>query len=332
MNSNIHVIAEAGTNHGGHLDTGKQLIDVAIAAGADSVKFQVIYPEGLYLPKFFQAGQYLDNEVFQKRAAGMLSDDEYRQLADYSQHHGISFSASVFDARGLDLLDTVNAPYIKIASCDLNNSYFLKQAAERGRPLIVSTGMSTLSEIDRAVTDILATGNTNLVLMHCVSVYPCPTERMNLSFIPTLQQAFGFPVGFSDHTETSLAAAIAVSMGVTWIEKHYTLDRSADGFDHSYAMEPASFTQFIRDLRVVEEACARPTHKLGSAESTVKQRARRSLYAARDLQPGTLLTEEDVLIVRPEGPLAPNDLPLVLGKAIKHPVHQFEALSLECFC
>lgn len=332
MESRVHIIAEAGTNHGGKAETAEHLIDVAIASGADSVKFQVIYPEGLYLPKLVQNGHIVENDVFQKRATGMLSDDDYRRLADYGKSHNIPVSASVFDRRGLDLLDELNAPYIKIASCDLNNSPLLIEAAQRGKKLIVSTGMSSLSEVDRAVSDIVATGNTDLVLMHCVSVYPCPTERMNLGFLKTLQQAFGFPVGLSDHTENSVASAIAVSMGATWIEKHYTYDRSAEGFDHSYAMEPESFTQFICDLRAAEAACSRPGSKVGEAEVTVRQRARRALYAARDLQTGETLSEADVLIVRPEGPLAPNDLPLIVGRSVKQPIRQYQPLSLDSFC
>jgi sialic acid synthase SpsE len=332
VKSNVHVIAEAGTNHGGNLEVAKQLVDIAIAAGANSVKFQMIYPEGLYLPKFFQDGQYVDNEVFQKRAASMLSDNDYRHLGLYCQAQEIGFSASVFDRRGLDLLDELGASYIKIASCDLNHSRLLIEAAERGKLLILSTGMATLGEIDRAVTDIVATGNTNIVLMHCVSVYPCPTEKMNLSFLKTLQQAFGFPVGLSDHTENSLASAIAISMGVTWIEKHFTYDRTAEGFDHVYAMEPEAFTDFICDLRSAEAACHKPDKKLGIDETIVKGRARRALYAARDLSIGEVLTESDVLIVRPEGSLTPNDLPLVLGKSVKQPIHHYQPLSLDHFC
>jgi sialic acid synthase SpsE len=331
MTHKIHLIAEAGNNHNARPAIAKQLVDVAQKAGADSVKFQVIYPEGLYLPKLYADGKLVANEVFQKRLAGMLKDNDYRDLAAYCKSKGIPFSASIFDLRGIDLLDELDVPYFKIASCDLNNSRFLIQAAERGRQMVISTGMATLGEVERAVKDIFSTGNTNLVLMHCVSVYPCRLENMNLSFIDTLKTAFGLPVGLSDHTESSLAAAIAVAKGVTWIEKHFTLDRSSPGFDHAYSMEPDAMVAYIADARASELACQPSGQKVGTTESQTKLRARRSLYAARDLQAGETLDAKDILVVRPEGPLAPNDISLVEGRVLRRNVLQYEPLALEMF-
>jgi len=187
--------------------------------------------------------------------------------------------------------------------------------------------MSTLQEIETAVRDVQTRGNTGLVLMHCVSVYPASTERMNLGFIDTLKSKFDVAVGLSDHTESSLAAAIAVAKGVTWIEKHITLDRSSQGFDHAYAMEPGGFTSYVRDVRSCESACAVTCEKVIPEEATVRQRARRALYAARDLAAGESLQETDVLIVRPEGPLQPNDLPRVLGCVAQRDIRRYEALQ-----
>lgn len=326
--SKLHIIAEAGTNHNASEETGRKLIDVAADAGADSVKFQIIYPEGLYVSKFYRDGTYEENEVIAVRRAGMLSDDEYRRLAEHARERNLPLSASVFDERGLRLLDEFDPPYIKIASCDLNNSRLLKQSAELGRRLIVSTGMASLGEVERAVRDITSTGHNDLILMHCVSVYPCPTERMNLGFIRVLQTAFGFPVGLSDHTESSLAAAVGVAFGVEWIEKHFTLDRNSAGFDHAYAMEPEMLKAYISDVRAVTSACQLEPQKVGEAEEGVKVRARRSLFAARDIQPGETVAEQDVLILRPEGPLTPHNLDQVLGKKSRRTIRQFEPLSL----
>jgi len=331
MTRRLHIIAEAGTNHNGRRDVAERLVDVALAAGADSVKFQIIYPDGLYLPRAFQNGRYTDNEVFGKRLSTMLRDDDYHALAGYCKRIGIEFGASVFDRRGIDLLDQLDASYVKIASCDLNNSRLLIEAAERKRRLVISTGMASLEEIERAVSDVVATGNRDLILMHCVSVYPCPTERMNLSFLGVLQHAFGFPVGLSDHTENSLAAAMAIGMGAEWIEKHFTLDRKAEGFDHAYAMEPADFGRFVRDMRSATEACRTQNVKVQSAEVSVKARARRGVYAAHDIEEGGVLRETDVIVVRPEGPLRPNDLPLILGKVATRKIVQYEPLSLDLF-
>jgi N,N'-diacetyllegionaminate synthase len=323
----VHIIAEAGTNHNASPETARRLIDVAHRAGADSVKFQIIYPEGLYVGQIRKDGEYVDNEVIATRRAGMLGDNDYRQLAKHAQTVGIPLSASVFDRRSLDLLNELDPPYIKIASCDLNNIPLLKSSAELGRPLIVSTGMSRLGEIEQAVEAITSTGNQQLVLMHCVSIYPCSTAEMNLAFLQTLKTAFGFPIGLSDHTEQSLAAAAAVAMGATWIEKHFTLDRKSAGFDHAYAMEPDSLTQYVADIRSISQALQPRREKVGSKEASVKLRARRALYAARDIQPGEAITDQDVLIVRPEGPLTPSDLPQVVGSIPRRAIRRYEPLD-----
>jgi sialic acid synthase SpsE len=328
----VHIIAEGGTNHGGDLATAKRLVDAAVAAGANSVKFQIINPEGLYLPRFWRGGQYEENPVFAQRAAAALSDDEYRDLAKYSRSRGIEFAATVFDSAGVALVDELDVPYIKTASCDLNNSRHLAECAQTGRRLVISTGMASLGEIERAVNDVVRTGNSDVVLLHCVSVYPCALEEMNLRFLQTLRAAFGLPVGLSDHTESSLASAVAVSMGAQWIEKHFTLDRSAAGFDHAYAMEPDGLDSFIDDMRGAELACASRRAKLGADECSVKSRARRGLFAAHDIAEGAVLTDTDILAVRPEGPLAPNDAHLVVGRRAAHAISQYEPLSLESVC
>ena len=325
----VHIIAEAGTNHNADPKKAEHLIDIARIAGADSVKFQIIYPEGLYVSKIESDGKLIDNEVIAIRRAGMLADDDYRGLAAYARQKGIPLSASVFDSAGIRLLNELDPPYIKIASCDLNNSPLLKQAAETGKKMIVSTGMSTLPEVEQAVKDIVVTGNEDLVLMHCVSVYPCPTKEMNLGFVETLQSDFGFPVGLSDHTENSLAAAAAVALGVTWIEKHFTWDRSAPGFDHPYAMEPAGLRQYIQDVRDISQAFQPKDQKVGQLEASVSQRARRALYAARDIRPGELISENDVLIVRPAVPLPPNDLPKIVGMRPKTAIQRYQPLDLQ---
>jgi N,N'-diacetyllegionaminate synthase len=327
----VHIIAEAGTNHNGELKIAKRLIDVAVDASADSVKFQMISPEELYLPQFFENGRYTKNSVYEKRAAKILSDNDYRLLSQYCSAKGILFNASVFGPSSLNLVDELNVSYIKIASCDLNNSRLLIRAAECGRKLIISTGMASLKEIEHAVSDIEATGNTDIVLMHCVSMYPCPTEQTNLSFINVLKHEFGLPVGFSDHTENSLAGAIAISMGAEWLEKHYTLDRNADGFDHAYAMEPNSLVQFVKNMRSITEACFKPIAKVQPDEIETRNRARRSLYAARDIQAGEVLSEEDILTVRPQGPLDPNDIFSIKGRHAGRLIHQYEPLSLDQF-
>ncbi len=325
-----HIIAEACTNHNGSLAKACELVDIAAAAGADSVKFQIINPEGLYLPRVRdEHGAWIENSVVAQRRAAMLTDDEYRALAAYAAEKKLPFSGSIFDRKSLDLLCELNAPYLKIASTDCNNFPFLADAAARGKRIVLSTGMASLGEIERAVETITGQGNDDLVLLHCVSVYPCPLELANLGFIATLRSAFGFSVGFSDHTGDHAAAAIAIALGAEWLEKHYTWDRTAPGFDHANSLDPAQFAAYVAAARAAQAALQRPVAKISEKEAAVRTRASRALHAARDLQPGDTITDTDVLIVRPAGPLAPGDLGLVLGRKMQRAISQFEPFSLE---
>lgn len=327
----IHVIAEAGTNHNGKLDKAKALVDIAKRADADSVKFQIIYPWGLYLPGDYEYGHYDIKEVIRIREEGMLTDAEYEELAEYCQETGVAMSASVFDERGLDLLMAFNPPYIKTASCDLNNLRFLRQVAERGRKMVVSTGMSTLADIEKTLKELEKVGEIDLVLLHCVSVYPAKLAQTNLSFIETLRSNFGYPVGFSDHTGDSLAACMALAKGATWFEKHYTEDRTQKGFDHAYAMEEDDLRRYVADLHEAQLALTPKDDKLSEAELYTRKRARRSIYAARDLKSGEPITDKDLLVVRPEGPLDADQIDLVTGSLLVRDVKQYQALTLKDF-
>lgn len=325
----IHVIAEAGTNHNGDLAKAKSLVDIAGRSGADSVKFQIIYPWGLYLPGDYEYGHYDIKEVIRIREEGMLEDAEYEELAAYCREAGVPLSASVFDERGLELLMTFDPPYIKTASCDLNNVRFLRQVAEKGRKMVISTGMSTLADIENALREVERSGLTDIVLLHCVSVYPARLEGANLSFIETLKEKFGYPVGYSDHTGDSLAACMALAKGATWFEKHYTEDRRQDGFDHAYAMEEDGLKAYVADLHHAEAALASCEIKLGEAELYTRKRARRSLYAARDLSSGSRVGDNDVLVVRPEGPMDADQIDLVVGRRLARDVKQYQPFTPE---
>ena len=325
----MHLIAEACTNHNGSLAKAKQLVDIAIVSGAGSVKFQIINPEELYLLRVRdEHGAWADNAVVAARRKAMLTDAEYHELAAYARERGIPLSGSIFGRKSLDLLCALDAPYIKIASTDCNNYPLLAEVASRGRKIILATGMASLGEIERAVKTITDAGNQDIVLLHCVSVYPCPPDLVNLPFIATLRQAFGLPVGFSDHTLDSTAAVAALALGAEWFEKHFTWDRAAEGFDHANSLNPEQLKRYGDDLRSAYAALA-SAKKVGEKESGTRARARRALHASRNIQSGEVLTENDVLIVRPEGPLAPGDLPLLLGQTLRKPIAQFEPFSLE---
>lgn len=316
MKTPVHIIAEAGTNHNGNFETAKELVELAADARADSVKFQIIYPDNLYLPGSYKYGHYDIKKVVQMRRDFMLEDDDYAKLQKQAFTRNIILSASVFCDQSTDLLASLNPPYIKIASTDLNNLRLVRYAASKGVRLILSTGMSTLSQVERTVNELAKINFKDFILMHCVSAYPTQLADMNLNFIDTLRIAFGCDVGLSDHTQTSIAACLAITKGVKYIEKHYTLDPKQEGFDHAYAADPDTFKRYVSDIREAESALAYPKQKLREDELYVKQRARRSLYAHKDLKKGHILRDEDILIVRPEGPLNSEDYDLIVGKKL----------------
>lgn len=324
----MHVIAEAGNNHNGDVETAKKLIDVAKEAGADSVKFQVINPEGLYLAELPIDDGYEENEVIAARRAHQLSDDDYRELAGYCDEVGITFSASVFDPEGIELLDGIGVDYIKIASCDLTHAELISTAIATGRRVILSTGMATYEEVERTLGIVDPDRKADLVLLHCVSVYPAKLEQMNLPFLDELAK-FGYPVGLSDHTPTPVASAMALTKGATWVEKHFTLDRTQEGFDHAYALEPDGLKELVETLDAAGQALDSDDPKLGEQELSVAERARRSLYASRDISAGETLSREDILVRRPAGPLEPTDLDELIGGELGAPLRKYEAFSWE---
>ncbi len=323
----IHIIAEAGTNNNGSLQKAKNLVDIAARAGADSVKFQMINTWGLYLPGKYNYGHYNIDDVIKIRQEGEMPDHEYKELSNYAIQTGIPFSASVFDEQSLQLLASFNPPYIKLASCDLNNVRFLRQVADYGIKVVMSTGMSTLKDIEIGVKAITQNGFNDLVILHCVSVYPSTLKQTNLKFITELKKVFGFEVGFSDHTGTSHAACIALALGATWFEKHFTENKSQKGLDHAYAMEEAGLTAYVNDLHEAYEALILKEDKISDAERYTRQRARRSLYAAKNLPMGHIITNEDVLIVRPENILQADEIDNIIGKTLSKPIQQHEAFS-----
>jgi N,N'-diacetyllegionaminate synthase len=324
----VHIIAEAGTNHNGSEAEAEALIGLAHRAGADSVKVQIINPWGLYLPGDYDYGPYRIQDVLALRHQTVMADDVYVRLAAKARSCKVPLSASVFDPEGLALLDRLDPPYVKIASTDLNNLRFLRQVAAKRHLLILSTGLSELRDVERAVSTIAAIRPLDsVVLMHCVSVYPCRTEDMNLSFLATLKDTFGTAVGLSDHTQTSVAAVAAMGMGATWFEKHVTRNRGQRGLDHAYAMEEEPFTQYVTDLRAAEAALRPAVVKVSDAEQATRRRARRALYSARDIAAGETIADADVLCVRPEGPMSADEIDVVVGATACRAISKHSAFT-----
>lgn len=321
---NIHIIAEAGTNNNGSLDKAKNLAEIAQRSGVDSVKFQMINTWGLYLPGEYEYGKYDIKDVIKIREDGQMTDEEYTSLAQYCNELGIPLSCSIFDVDGLDLLMKFNPPYVKLASCDLNHVSLIREVAKRDVKIVMSTGMSSFEDVEKTANELAKMNFNNYVLLHCVSVYPARLNQANLSYIKKLKDCFNVEVGFSDHSGNSIAACMALQHGATWFEKHFTEDRTQKGLDHAYAMEEEGLTEYVKNLEMAAEAMRNHDKVLTEAEMLTRKRARRSLYASKDLPAGHVVRDDDVLIVRPEGEMGADEIDSLLGKTLKSDLKQYE--------
>jgi N-acetylneuraminate synthase len=315
----VFVIAEAGVNHNGDLKLARALIDVAVEAGADAVKFQTFQADRLATPNAPKADYQLQTTGDAESQFDMLrrlelSPDAHRELQSYCHERGIIFLSTPFDDVAVDLLDELGVPAFKISSGDLTNSPLLEHVASKGKPVILSTGMSELSELIEAVSVLNTAGCENPVLLHCVSNYPADTAEVNLRAMQTMRSAFDVPVGFSDHTEGIDVALAAVALGACVIEKHFTLDRTLPGPDHRASLEPAELRELVRSIRRVETALGNGRKVPSASELETAKVARRSLVAARDIPAGVTLERSMVVMRRPGTGMSPGMLETLLNR------------------
>lgn len=316
-----YVIAEIGVNHNGDVGLAKQMIDVAAKAGADAVKFQTFFADELVTRSAKKAAYQLattDNaqSQYDMLKALELTAEEFADLNAYCIARDIAFLSTPFSIRAVDLLDAVGVHAFKVSSGDLTYVQMLDHMARKGKPIILSTGMGNMAEIEDAVRTIEAAGNTQISILHCVSNYPAAAEDCNLAAMDTIEMAFGYPVGWSDHTQGPAMTLAAVARGAAIIEKHITLDCTMEGPDQSASMEPEDFTRMMRDIRNIEVAMGTGVKRPTAAELNTAEVARRSLTAARPLRAGQTLTQDDIAILRPGTGLPPKHLPLVLGQRV----------------
>lgn len=322
------VIAEAGSNHDGSVDRALRLIDIGHAVGASSVKFQFIFPDGLYLPFFREGGELRRNLAYDQRVTELLTPKQWQKVWRHGQSVGIGLSASVFCERGLDLLADLGSDYVKIASTDLTNLDLIELAATRFNRVLVSTGMASLMEVSQAVALVQNRyPDVQLELLHCVSLYPCPVELANPARVRLLREAFNIRVGYSDHTDGNLSAVLALCQGADLFEKHFTDDRTRTGFDHANALEPDQLRSYIDSLRQAMVSLSGHPNRNSSRELETKIRARRGVYASRDLPAGHILAKEDLLHVRPSTtqPVLPSQL---IGQQLNLAIRRYDALGL----
>lgn len=316
------VVAEAGVNHNGDPRLAKRLVDVAVEARADAVKFQTFRAERLVTPLAPKADYQLETTGASESQFEMLhrlelSHEAHRELVSYCRQRGIFFMSTPFDEESADFLYELPVEVFKIPSGEITNLSFLAHVARKGRPMIVSTGMSSLSEVEKAVCTIKNSGNLDLVLLQCVSNYPADPADANLRAMQTMATEFNVPVGYSDHTPGIEVALAAVALGACVIEKHFTLDRTLLGPDHRFSLEPNELTALVRGIRIVEASLGHGRKEPAASEANIAVVVRRSLVAARDIRAGVTLTDEMIAIRRPGTGLPPAMRSRLVGRTVR---------------
>jgi N,N'-diacetyllegionaminate synthase len=315
----VFVIAEAGVNHDGDPVVAHALVDEAAGAGADAVKFQTFDPSALAAAdaptaEYQRAAGVADSDQRAMLTRLALPPDAWPALQAHAAKRGIIFLSSPFDAPSAGLLDRLGVPAFKVASGELTNIPFLVSLARRGRPLLVSTGMADMLEVAAALDAIADAGDPPVALLHCVSSYPADPADANLRAIATMRTAFGVPVGWSDHTTGLELPLAAVAAGAALIEKHLTLDRGRPGPDHRASLEPAAFRDMVAGIRLVEGAMGSGDKVPAATERAIAALARKSLHWGGSLPAGAVVSDDDVVALRPGTGLQPAQLPSIVGR------------------
>lgn len=306
-----YVVAEVNSSHGGSMDTAKKMIDAAADAGCDCVKFQSWSAESLYSNSYYKENPIAKR--FVKKFS--LTEEQLRELAGYCKEKNIGFSSTPYSEKEVDFLADIEAPFIKVASMELNNFEFLQYIARKKVPLVLSTGMGEMEEIKKAVQVIESVGNNNLVLLHCVSIYPAKEENICLNNILGLRENFPqYPIGFSDHTLGDEAAIAAVALGAAVIEKHLTLDKSQIGMDNQMAMEPAQLKELVRKCRLIQKSLGKKERILQPEEYEQRKSMRRSIVSAGCIAKGTVIDRGALTFKRPGTGFAPEEADKVIGR------------------
>lgn len=306
------IIAEAGVNHNGDLELAKQLIDAAADADADIVKFQTFQANKLVTEQAEQA-------LYQQKAIGKkqsqlsmlqqleLKPDQHEQLIEYCQHRSIEFLSTAFDSYSIELLASLQIKRWKIPSGEITNLPYLRQIGSQGKPIILSTGMANLGEIEEAIKALEKAGSTRnqITVLHCTTEYPAPFEEVNLRAMRSIARAFGVDVGYSDHTEGIAIPIAAAGMGATIIEKHLTLDRNLPGPDHKASLEPTDFAAMVRGIRSVEKAIGDGIKRPTVSEEANLKVVRKSLVAAQAIHSGELFSADNLTAKRPGTGISP---------------------------
>ncbi|ARU50043.1 pseudaminic acid synthase [Sulfurospirillum diekertiae] len=328
------IIAELSANHGHSLDIAKQTIKAAKKAGADAIKLQTYTADTLTLncdkeDFVVKGGTLWDNKTYYELYKEAYTPWEWhKELFEVAKEEGLLCFSTPFDKSAVDFLETLNPPAYKVASFEVTDYELVRYIASKQKPIIISTGIATLQEIEDVVALCKKEGNNDIVLLQCTSSYPAPLESANLLTIPDLSKRFGVIAGFSDHTLGITAPIAAVALGAKVIEKHFILDRAIGGADASFSLDEEAFTQMVQAVREAEKLLGKPTYNTN--EKTIKGRQfSRSLYVAKDITKGDIFSEENIRSVRPGYGLHPKYLNEILGKCAKRDLSFGDRLNIE---
>ncbi|MFM2244505.1 MAG: hypothetical protein RL071_579 [Pseudomonadota bacterium] len=330
----VYIVAEIGINHNGDMDLAARTIAAAARTGADAVKFQNYLVEDFVrnpalVHRWVENGVEIEEAQVSLFRRCALREERLRWLQRVCTDEGVGFHSTPTGASGLAELVRLGVPVLKNGSDFLGHTSFIEAMGQTGIPTVLSTGMATLADIARAAEAFRSTGNDQLILLHCVSSYPAPLESCNLRRIPAMRDVFGCPVGFSDHTAGPTAALAAVALGACWIEKHFTLDRHLPGPDHAFSSDEAELRSLVQGIRGVELALGDSAVRATLAEAHGRKAYRLSCAAARDLPAGHVLDRSDLMLLRPGDGVAPEHLPLLVGRTLLRPVTDGALIRLE---
>lgn len=328
------IIAEAGVNHNGNLDLALKLCDAAKAAGADVVKFQTWKTEALITRDVAQADYQVENTGRRRSQYEMLKELElsreaFLRIKEYCDSIGIVFASTADEAESLDFLVSMGVPFIKIGSGEIGNLPFLKYIGSKKMPVILSTGMSTLADIDLSLRALNAGGARDVTLLHCTTNYPCAYENVNLNAMLTIRDAFKLPVGYSDHTLGNTVAIAAVAMGAGVIEKHFTLDKNMQGPDHMASSNPEEFRKMVEEIRNIERAMGDGRKLPTQGEIDISQVVLKRIVAKTSIMAGQTITSDDITVKRADKGIPARYWDDVIGKRVSKNYEPDDAITWE---
>ena len=330
----VYIIAEAGVNHNGSLELATELIDRAKDCGCDCIKFQTFKTEELVTKtakkaEYQVANTHNEDSQFSMLKKLELSFDAFKELKAYCDKKEIDFMSTPFDCSSVDMLEEIGVNVYKMSSGDITNKQLLQYVAKTGKPMIISTGMCTMDEVNEAVSWIEECGNSNITLLHCTSNYPAPYSEVNMNAMLTLKNAFTYEVGYSDHTKGIEIPIMAVAMGASIIEKHFTLDNEMEGPDHKASLNVEELGKMVSSIRHIELAFGNGVKSPSVSEMSTREVARKSIVLKRDVLKGSVLQEADLTIKRPGIGIAPKYLEDFVGKKVCHDMKAEDMLAWE---